>query len=129
MRKCVKKEKNRPIPNLSAVRSRKPEGSKLPGGCRKKRRIKSLSKTWSKERIGQSHKAPTQLTGKNEKHRIKVDAEEQKVCQKNRKAEKMQQVKYEGGSKKAWSRLEEWPAKWAQTSGEQLSKSRTGTGR
>ena len=35
MRKCVKKEKTRPISNLSAVWSRKPEASKLPGGCRK----------------------------------------------------------------------------------------------
>lgn len=62
-----------------------------------------------------SCKAPVQLMGKNGEHRKTVDAKEQKVCQKNRKAEKMQQVGYKWVSKRARRRLKD---KCAQTSGE-----------
>lgn len=91
--------------------------------------IKSLSKTWSKEQIGQTHKTPAQLMGENGEHKKRVDAEEQKACQKNRKAEKTDQVRDKQGSERAGSRLEDSADKCAQTSGEQLSKSTAGTGR
>lgn len=91
--------------------------------------IKNLSKTWSKEQIGQTHKTPAQLMGENGEHKKRVDAEEQKACQKNRKAEKTQQIRDKQGSKMSGSRLEDSADKCAQTSGEQLSKSTAGTGR
>lgn len=108
MRKWSKESKNQAQP--------KPISQKPPSCL--ETLMKSLSKTRNKGHIGQRYKAPTQLMGKkNGKHREKVDGGEQKVCQKNKKAEKTQQFRCKWGSKRA------------QNSREKLSKSTAGTGR